>query len=132
MSRIRRVLPFVVTAFLAFVLGAAGGFLGGMKIASDIWARLSRPSMVGSGSQALNVIQLLDSGENARLRDYLESEIDSTLTFIESIDATGGLNEDEITRGVFDRLARYRNEHPRDSNTDRQTTTESEDPNKRQ
>jgi hypothetical protein len=103
-------------AFAGVALGATAGAAVGFQVASNTWARMSRPLTVASGGQAYNAIVLLDENKQSQLRDYLETEIDSTITSLRGMQANALFSVDDPLARLNERLVAYRNAHPRHLN----------------
>jgi hypothetical protein len=100
-------------AFAGFVLGATAGAVVGFEAASNTWARMSRSLSVAAGGQAYNAIVLLDENKQSQLREYLETQIDSTITSLRGMQADAPFAADDPLARLDERLVAYRKEHPR-------------------
>ncbi len=105
----------ILIAMVGLALLAAGffaGFFKGMDVASNTWVHMSHINFVYPGDQAYTVIRLLENGETARLEWILEKEIDRALEYVESSQEQETIDPSDPVFKVYDRLKRYRKEHP--------------------
>ena len=109
----RRWLRYLLVGVSSGLIGLlSGAAIGGSYMSKITW-KLSRPSRISSGNQAYSTIVLLEKGDLELLYFILESEIDSTLSFLEHIEKSEGLPSRLPERKVYDQLKQYRLAHPR-------------------
>jgi hypothetical protein len=100
-------------AVVGLLVGAVAGGALGFEMASRIWHRMSKPLIAATGSQAYNVLTLLDGNEEGKAREFLELEVDSTLLSLRVMEANEPFASGDPTSLVYKRLREYRTAHPR-------------------
>ena len=108
MERRFKALTVVAWSALCLAAGLAGGTAVGFKLAGNFFDDLARPLMTSAGAQALSVVSFLDRKEEAKARWLLESEIDHAIQILQDERVRG----DAISADLYQRLVRYRKEHP--------------------
>jgi len=102
---------FVVGA-LAFMAGVLGGGIGGFEVGVRVMQRLLSSGVTATGNQAHVVLTLLDRREEGRLRDLMESEIDSCLQTLSEVETREGFSAGAPQKVLYERLKQYRLGHP--------------------
>ncbi len=105
-NRSRRT-ALILTALISVGAGLAGGFFMGLRVGSNIWEGLSRPSILYSGNTAITVLTLLDRNQIPLVRLQMERDIDATLVYLEALRKHGQLGQGSIESKVYDRLKRH-------------------------
>jgi hypothetical protein len=103
----------IIITVIALLVGIIGGLFLGSELASRVWYRMSKPLVVATGQQAFAVLTMLDRKDEAKLRELMEMEIDSTLLSLRAMHEKNPFDSDDPTMKVFERLQNYRKEHPR-------------------
>jgi ATP-dependent helicase/DNAse subunit B len=111
---------FLLAVVLDFLGGAViGAWYGFDVLASGHWRPMvwnfEQLAVSESGWEAYKVLTALDAGNEAFIREMLESDVDESLRALERLKAEGKF-ENLIAR-EYENLKRYRSEHPRGPGT---------------
>jgi hypothetical protein len=109
----RRWFIYLLIASCSGLFGLAGGTVIGASYMRDVIWELARTSMIADGNLAYTTLVLLEEGDTDALYYLLESEIDGTLSYLESVSESQEDLLEPLERQVYERLKRYRQEHPR-------------------
>jgi hypothetical protein len=109
----RSVILVAIVGLALLATGFFAGFFKGIDAASRTWIRMSRVNHIYPGNQAYTAIRLLEDGETERLEWMLENEIDRALEYVERTQQQEVIDPSDPVFKVYDRLKRYRMEHPR-------------------
>jgi len=115
-------LKVILVAGITLIVGSVGGTVIGFELSSRFWHRMSIGTAAAPGALAYGALGLLDRKEEAKLREVLEFEIDSTLSYLQAEEAGGSLVPGTPTVQLYERLRSYRKEHPFNARTNVITT----------
>jgi hypothetical protein len=115
-------LKVILIAGIILIVGAIGGTVIGFELSSRFWHAMSQGTEAAPGALAYFALGSLDRKEEAKLREFLEFEIDSTLSYLRAEEASGSLVPGTPTIQLYEDLRRYRKEHPFDARTNVITT----------
>jgi len=115
-------LKVILIAGITLIVGAIGGTMAGFELSSRFWHRMSQGTAAFPGTLAYISLHLLDRKEEVKLREFLEMQIDSTLSYLRAEEASGSLVPDTPTIQLYEDLRRYRKEHPFNARTNVNTT----------